>query len=184
MYTTKKTMIALALGALVLPMSAYAANPGFYVGGKIGAASTSQTFIDDDDTSFGIYGGYRFSPNFALEAEYTDFGNLEVDLSDLAINNARAEPRTWGVKAVGFVPIGTNFELLGSVGYHSFDLDPSDNQGFRDIVGSSSSTDLFYGIGGQFNFDGGLSLRAQYQRYEFKSAGRSDEISLGLHYRF
>jgi OmpA-OmpF porin, OOP family len=181
---TNKTVPAIALAALFLPVSAFAVDPGFYVGGKFGGASTDQEFIDDDDTSFGAYLGYRFSPNFALEGEYTDFGDLEVDLRDLEINNARSEPRTWGLKAVGFVPLGRNFELLGSIGYHSFDLDPSDDAGFRQVVGSSSSTDLFYGIGGQFNFDNRLSLRGQFQRYEFKRAGRSDEISLGLHYRF
>jgi OmpA-OmpF porin, OOP family len=182
--TTKNTFRALTLGALILPFSAFAVDPGFYVGGKFGAASVDEEFVDDDDTSFGVYLGYRFHPNFALEAEYTDFGNLDVDLRSLDINNARAEPRTWGLKAVGFVPLGTNFELLGSIGWHSFDLDPSDNVGFRNVVGESSSTDLFYGIGGQFNFDRGWSLRAQYQRYEFKRAGDSDEISLGVHYRF
>lgn len=180
----KNTLLAAAVTALILPASAFASDPGFYLGGKIGAASTDDRWIDDSDTSFGVYGGYRFNPYFALEGEYTDFGNLEVDLSDLEINNARAEPRTWGVRAVGFVPITPNLELLGSIGLHSFDLDPSDEEGFREIVGTKSSTDLTYGIGAQYNFAGRMSLRTQYTRYEFKDAGSSDEISLGLHFRF
>lgn len=180
----KKTLLAAAVTALILPASAFATQPGFYIGGKVGAASTDDQWIDDSDTSFGVYGGYRFSPYFALEGEYTDFGDLEVDLSELEINNARTEPRTWGVRAVGFVPITQNLELLGSVGLHSFDLDPSDDDGFRDVVGSKSSTDLTYGIGAQYNFASNFTLRTQFQRYEFKDAGSSDEISLGLHYRF
>lgn len=180
----KKTLLAAAVTALILPASAFASDPGFYLGGKIGAASTDDRWIDDDDTSFGVYGGYRFNPYFALEGEYTDFGNLEVDLSELEINNARAEPRTWGLRAVGFVPITPNLELLGSIGLHSFDLDPSDQEGFREVVGSKTSTDLTYGIGAQYNFAGRVGLRTQYTRYEFKDAGSSDEISLGLHFRF
>lgn len=182
--TSKKTIVSLALCALLAPAAAFATEPGLYLGGKLGVASTDERWIDDDDTSFGVYLGYRFTRHFALEGEYTDFGNLEVSLSDLEINNPRLEPRTWGVRAVGFLPLSDSFELLGGVGLHSFDLDPRDEQGFRDVVGSKSSTDLYYGVGGQFNFQGGLSLRGQYQRYEFKRAGSSDEISLGLHYRF
>lgn len=182
--TIRKSIQATALAALFLPVAAFATDPGFYAGGKIGAASTDEEFIDDDDSSFGVYAGYRFNPYFALEGEYTDFGDLEVDLTDLDIGSSRAEPRSWGLKAVGFVPMGRNFELLGSIGYQSFDLDPRDGAGFRQLVGTDSSTDLFYGLGGQFNLDNGVSLRAQYQRYEFKQAGRSDELSLGVHYRF
>lgn len=180
----RKTLAACAISALLAPAMASATEPGFYVGGKVGAASTDERWIDDDDTSFGVYLGYRFTPHFAIEGEYTDFGNLQVNLSELEINNPRLEPRTWGIRALGFLPISDSFELLGGVGMHSFDLDPRDEQGFRDVVGSKSSTDLFYGVGGQFNFQGGLSLRAQYQRYELKQAGSSDEVSLGLHYRF
>lgn len=180
----KKTLLAAAAAALILPAASFAAEPGFYLGGKIGASSSGKNALDDSDTGFGIYGGYRFNPYFALEGEYTDFGNIDVDLSSLDINNTRSKPRSWGLRAVGFVPVAQNFDLVGNIGYHSFDLDPSDDDGFRQVFGSPSSSDWTYGVGGQFNFANNLSLRTMYQRYEFGSAGRTDEISLGLHYSF
>jgi OOP family OmpA-OmpF porin len=177
----------IALAALLAagaPLSAIAAEPGFYVGGKFGAASVDDDFIDDDDTSYGAYFGYTVNRYFAVEAEYTNFGNLEVDIGELEIDNPDIEPRTFGVKAIGMYPIGDNFSLLGSIGYHSFDIDPQDGENIRDAIGDSSSSDIFYGVGGQFDFSNRLSLRAQYQRYEFRDYGNSDEISLGLHYTF
>ncbi len=180
----RTVLLVVPLALYLVPMPAPATEPGFYLGGKLGAASTDEEWIDDDDSSFGAYFGYRFTPYFGLEAEYTDFGNLEVDLGDLDISNPRVEPRAWGLRAMGFMPVSERVELLAGAGMHSFDLDPSDDEGFRDLVGSRSSTDLMYGVGAQFTFENGLGLRAQYQRYEFKRAGRSDEVSLGLHYNF
>lgn len=180
----KKTLLAAAATALLLPAASFAAEPGFYFGGKIGASSSGQNAFDDADTSYGLYGGYRFNQFFALEGEFTDFGNIEVDLSDLDFNNTRTQPRSWGMRAVGFMPINPNFDLMANIGHHSFDLNPRDDQGFRQVIGRSSSSDWTYGLGAQFNFANSLSLRTNYQRYEFREAGRSDEISLGLHYRF
>lgn len=181
----RNLIIAAAASALLLPASAFAigTDPGFYLGGKVGASSTDSV-IDDSDTSLGIYGGYRINPYFAVEAEYTDFGKFDVRFRQLEFDNPRLGPRTWGARAIGFVPINENIELLGSIGAHSFDTNPRDDEGFREVVGSNSSTDLFYGLGAQFNFNGGMSLRTQYQRYEFKDAGKINELSLGVHYRF
>lgn len=182
---TLKPLLAPALiCGLMACQTINAQDNHWYVGGKIGAASTDDRWIDDSDTSYGLYFGYRFHPTFAVEGEYTNFGNLRVNLSDLEIRTTQLEPRTWGVRLVGFWPISDRFDLLGGIGFHSFDLDPRDSQGFRDVVGSRRSTDLFYGVGAQFNFDNRLSLRAQVQRYEFRNAGDSDEVSLGLHVRF
>ncbi len=183
---TKRNLSAAAAACvLLLPVSAFAAgtDPGFYFGGKGGASSTDSV-IDDSDNSLGIYGGYRINPYFAVEAEYTDFGKFDIRFRELEFDNPRLGPRTWGARAIGFMPINESFELLGSVGYHSFDLNPRDDTGFRDVIGSGSSTDLFYGVGAQFNFSGRVSLRTQYQRYEFKDAGKINELSLGVHYRF
>lgn len=186
MMTCKHLFTPALLGCLLAwqPVQAQDTDNHWYVGGKLGAASTDERWIDDDDTSYGLYAGYRFHRIFAIEAEYTDFGNLRVDLGDLEIRSSRLEPRTWGLRLVGHVPMTPRFDLLASIGYHSFDLDPRDDQGFRDVVGSRSSTDLFYGLGGQYNFSNRWSLRAQVQRYEFRRAGDSDEVSLGLHARF
>lgn len=178
-----KALLPASLLALLLPVSAFAAEPGFYVGGKFGAASVDEDFIDDDDTSYGVYAGYTFNRYFALEGEYTNFGDLEVDIDDLEVDNPGVEPTSIGLKAVGMLPVSDNFTLLGSVGYHSYDLDPNGGDNLGDAIGDDSSTDLFYGVGAQFNFANNVSVRAMYDRFEFDGPD-ADEISLGVQYTF
>ena len=179
----RKAALPALLAASLLPLSAMAAEPGFYVGGKIGAASVDGDFIDDDDTSFGAYAGYQFNPYFALEGVYTNFGDVEVDLDDLDIDNEGLEPDSIGLRAMGSFPVGERFDVLAGIGYHAFDLNPDYGDELHDAIGDDSSTDLFYGVGAQFNFGNNLAVRAMYDRFEFEGSD-ADEISLGLHYTF
>ncbi|MBS7457447.1 porin family protein [Coralloluteibacterium stylophorae] len=171
---------ALAL-ALALPVAAQAAERGFYAGGKVGAASYDDDFLDEDDTSFGVYGGFQFNPYFALEGSYTNFGDIEGSLTPPDLGTGSVEPRSFGVAAIGMLPIGNQFSLLASAGLQSWEANPDDD--LEDVVGDRDSTDPFYGVGAQFDFTSNVSLRAQYQRYEFGDAD-NDEVSLGLHYTF
>ena len=70
MKTLQKTLLALAAGSLMTvgaQAAVYnAAQP--YVGAKIGQYDLDGA--DDEATSYGIYGGAKFTPNFGMEAEY------------------------------------------------------------------------------------------------------------------
>lgn len=182
MHITKK-LLTVAVLSLFLPVAAQAADRGFYLGGKIGAASHEDEFLDEDDTSWGLYGGYQFNPYFALEGEYTDFGNPEGSLTPPSLGTGSVEPESIGIAAVGFLPIGEQFKLLGKAGFHSFDLNPNRGRDLEDVIGDDSSTDPYYGVGGQYDFNSNWSLRAEYTRFEFGDAD-NDEISLGLQYTF
>lgn len=180
MNITKALIPAIALG-LALPATAGAVDRGFYLGGKIGAASYEDRWIDESDTSFGVYGGYRFNPYFSLEGVYTDFGNVRGSLTPPELGVGSVEPRSFGVAAVGYLPVGPQLSLIGSAGLHSWEADRDAD--LHEAIGDRSSTDPFYGVGAQFDFTSNVSLRAQYQRFEFGD-GDNDEISLGLHYTF
>lgn len=181
--TMTKKLLPIALLALCAPLLANAAERGFYVGGSVGAASYEDNRLDEDDTSFGVYGGFQFNPYFAVEGKYTNFGDLEGNLTPPSLGTSSVEPTSFGVAAVGMLPIGNQFSMLGKAGLHSYDLDPKSGQGLGGQIGDDSSTDPFYGIGAQYDFSNSFSLRAEYTRFEF-GAGDSDEIALGLHYTF
>lgn len=182
MRITKK-LLPVALLSMLLPVAAQAADQGWYVGGKIGAASYEDNRLDEDDTSFGVYGGYQFNPYFAVEGQYTNFGDIEGSLTPPDLGTGSVEPESIGVAAVGFLPIGEQFKLLGKAGFHSYDLNPDGGQDLRDAIGDDSSTDPYYGVGAQFDFTSNFSLRTEYTRFEFGDAD-NDEISLGLQYTF
>jgi opacity protein-like surface antigen len=90
------TAVALALG---LPLSAGAADTGFYVGALAGSSSVdlkkadwdaaaldlfgpggtlTSSSLDKSDTAFGAVFGYQFMPNFAVEAYYLDLGKVKA----------------------------------------------------------------------------------------------------------
>ncbi len=180
-----RTILAAALFAASVPFAAHAApEQGFYLGGQVGNASIDEDFLDDDDTSFGVYGGYKFNRYFAVEGAYTNFGSL-----DGRITNGTdtvffgTDPQSFALKAVGILPIGEQFSLYGNVGFHSWDLDQGSGDNIGDVIGDDSATDPTYGIGGQFDFANNWAIRAQLQRYEFDNADL-DEVSLGVQYTF
>ena len=173
-----------ALLALLMPFAAaQAAEPGFYVGGKVGAASYDDEFLDEDDTSFGLYLGWRFNEWFAIEGDYTSFGDIEGSLTPPELGRGSVEPESLGVAAVGYIPFSEQFSAFGKAGFHSWDLNPEFGEDVEDVIGEDDSTDPYYGLGVQFDFQNNLALRAQYTRFEFGD-GDSDEVSVGLQYTF
>ncbi len=145
----------------VAMLVAVAARPGisdvhaaerspWYIGASMGRSvfssppSTPDTFasirasgsIDDLDLrSSGVraYGGFRVNPYFALEAGYTDFGDIRFVKSDrpcptlpgfillcpavpLDRTSGRITADGWNLSARGIVPLGERFELSGRLG--------------------------------------------------------------------
>ena len=178
-----RALLPLLAAGLFCTAPAFAAEPGFYVGGKIGAASVDGDFIDDDDTSWGAYAGYHFNEWFALEAVYTDFGDVEIDLDDFELETSDLEPDSIGLRAIGAFPMTERFDLLAGIGWHSYDLNPAGGDGLFDQIGDADSTDLFYGVGAQYNFANRVSIRAMYDRFEFDGPD-ADEVSLAVQYTF
>ena len=92
----------------------------------------------------------------------------------------------WDLMAVGTLPIGDKFGLYGKLGWYFADSKTSGSIG----GGSDSNNDLTYAIGGQYNFNKNLGLRAEWQQY--KSVGgdnraerrcRCDEHRRGLAFK-
>ncbi|HEY9103307.1 outer membrane beta-barrel protein, partial [Chitinimonas sp.] len=74
----KKQFSLLAIAA-VLAAPAFADN--FYVGGDVGSskieADAGNGFdISKTDTTYSVFGGYQFHPNFAAEVAYRDLGKV------------------------------------------------------------------------------------------------------------
>jgi len=94
----KQTILALGLGlsCFGLPATAFAADPGFYIGGGGGQARHSGDFADQlgvaytktneyallsadltdrNDDAWKLFAGYRFGNGFGLELSFVDFGS-------------------------------------------------------------------------------------------------------------
>jgi len=177
---SKVSKVALALGsvvALAVPsigmaqstmdsMTKAVTGPdsGWLVGGSIGQSKfkvdcPAGVSCDDSDTAFRAFGGYNFNKHFGVELGYADLGKLTV--SALGISGD-IKATAWDLLAVGTLPIGDKFGVYGKLGMYRADTKESGA-----IGGSSdSNTDITYAIGGQYNFNKNLGIRAEWQQYK------------------
>ncbi|MEH6629106.1 MAG: outer membrane beta-barrel protein [Motiliproteus sp.] len=181
-----KKLLAVVVCATFLPTVANAA--GGYIGGSFGqtelevssadkaALATAGVSLDDTDTGFKIFGGYRYNDNIAVEVFYTDLGEATVSSG---ANFAKIESDTLGVALMGIIPLNTNIELFAKAGFHAWDAEASSNVG---LSGSDDGTDLVYGVGAAYNMQK-ASLRAEFERYELEEE-EVDMISVGLTFNF
>jgi len=143
--------------------------------------------LDDEDTSFKVFGGWRFNPFFALELAYIDFGNPG---SDFQIGGLTGSTEVgvdgFAPYVIGTIPLGF-FELFGKVGYYFYDVDlevNSDSSGLPDFDSSSSEEDLLYGGGVGVTLFEHLNVRLEYERIDSDVLDDADAIWLSGAWRF
>jgi OOP family OmpA-OmpF porin len=167
----------LGIGLLAGAMTASQAA-GLYIGGNISQpeyrAGVNGTIMPGgEDMGYKLYGGYQFSPFFALEGGYLDLGK-----EDNATGNVQG--RGAFLDAVGTFPIAPSWSLLGSAGIAQ--------ARFKTSTGNDSSPAFKLGVGVQYDFTKQVAMRLQYDRYRFTDVFNDKlgvgETSLGLKYAF
>jgi OmpA-OmpF porin, OOP family len=177
-------------------LGAFAANGAIVTSGS--------STLDDSDMSFSLFGGYRVSPNFALEAGYVDFGTAEYRGSGV-VDPIGAQPpfaatvaqdlelTGFTAAAVGTVPLGSAFDLHARLGVLFAKTDVSVAVSRASLTASDSvsadSQDVFYGLGAGLQVGPNWSFSLDWQ--QFKDVGDEDEtgetdvnrLSLGVTYR-
>jgi OmpA-OmpF porin, OOP family len=143
--------------------------------------------LDDDDTSFKAFGGWRFGPFFALELAYIDFGNPGGDFQVGSLTgSSEVGVDGFAPYVVGTIPLGI-FELFGKVGYYFYDVDlevNSDTSGLPDLDSSSSEEDLLYGGGVGVTLFEHLNVRLEYELIDSDVLDDADAIWLSGAWRF
>ncbi len=176
----KSSILALrtvTAAALVLAgATAARAQEGPYVGGSIAKPSWADSVngIDGHNrgTGFKVYGGWGFTPNFAVEA-----GAAELGKQSDGTNEAKA--RGVYVDGVGRLPLTSDWSLLGRVGLAHMKTVTT--------LGSDSGTALKAGLGAQYNFTKTVALRGEWERYRLSAFGehpQADQFSLGVNVGF
>jgi len=118
-----------------------------------------------DDTSFGLRGAMAFHPNVAVELSYQNFGQSDdtyIDSWGDTINQ-KTTTSTVALGLKGILPINNQISLNARVGVAHWDLeaDVTDSSlGFFNV--EETGTDIYYGIGTQFNIHKQLYLGAEY----------------------
>lgn len=148
------------------------------------------TTCDDEDTGYRIFGGYKFHTNLAVEGAYVNFGAFPATGSYLGLPfGVETELTGFTAHAVGMIPLGDRFTLLGRAGAIFWNMDSSAQVfGFSGSE-SESGADIALGIGGQFNFTPNFGLRADFDLYPDlgnDDTGEADVtmVSVGLVFSF
>lgn len=149
----KQYFAAFALAAAI-PTPALA---DFSVGVRLGSANqtTSASSLPDisgSDTSFGIGAAFKFHKNFAVEANYNDFGQMEdsyIDsFDDLITDKVSSNSLSIGLKTI--FPVGETSSLFLRAGLSSWDWEIEEtDSAFPGFVfkADDSGTDIHYGVG-------------------------------------
>jgi len=194
MLMQKKVLAATVVAAFAaLPTLAMAqarggnSDLGFYAGASVGQSKSDSNVggsCDDKDTAYRIFGGYKFHPNIAVEGGYAPLG--ETSASVLG-GNVTAEANAWDIEGVGSWGLGNNFSVFGKLGFYNAEVKLGGV-----ASGKKTTTDLLYGLGGQYDFNRNLGLRLEWNRYASVKGPDSvggdksdiDVLSVGALWRF
>jgi len=197
----KKILMAVAV------LGAFAAAPAsaqWYIGGGLGssqakmgssapAAGVTVSGNSSRDTSYKIYGGYQFTPNWGLEMQYADLGRFKYTLSQVgasADGTYRADQ--WSVAGTGTLPLSNNFYLMGKLGFSSNHVSMSSSCVPAGCMtnGNGRKTDLLAGIGAGYNFNKNWGVRVEYENFGKMSKTsnigdiKGDNWSVNVQYAF
>jgi len=174
---------------------------GFYIGGSFGAArmdtSTSERDLanqlrafgftsadvqfDDRSSAFKVLAGYRVNRNFAVEGYFADLGKYNLSVSTTGPATAGSgdlKARGLGFDAVGIMPLSGRLSGLGRVGIIFWESKGN----FEGESSSDDGSELKIGIGLEWKLNSNVSLRGEFEYYNFEEA--LGVLSVGLLYRF
>lgn len=205
-----KGLIRTILAGVVLVSFATAAQAQGYIGGALGLAATdpalAEAAIDEynalvygpgndcdalncwssqDSAGAGkIFGGYRFTPNLAIEGFAAFLGAYESEADDgFGVYAATdADVTSIGVAAVGTIPMSDRIGFFGKLGLHSWKADGTTY--LQDLAipfagaGSFEETgvDFMGGIGLNIGVTDQFAMRVEYEYF----AASTDYTDFGL----
>jgi OmpA-OmpF porin, OOP family len=227
----KRTVVsALGLGLAMAFSAANAAEEGFYIGLQGGQATADidqdeldfivedaffsagapiingSSSLEDSDTTWSVFGGYRLNPYLAIEAGYLDLGTSEyraegfVDPPGPVTSmsaNASIDFSSSGftTAVVGSIPLAESFDLHGKLGIFFSDTEFEIGVGVDGESGSpfrvsGTDTDIYYGAGASWFIGSNWTLGLDYLLY--KDVGNEDDtgetdldsVTLQASYRF
>ncbi len=180
------------LTACAIASAMFAAAPAFaqgYIGAGVGSSKISG--FDSGTTTGGntskgmakIYGGFQFTPNWGLEAQYSDLGRRDIATAGVSTGSFRASQ--FSIAGTGTLPLSSGFSLLGKLGVSANRINGSGT------VGGGNGSSALLGLGVAYNFTPALSARLEYEDYgkigtvaATGSSVRANAYSISLKYGF
>jgi len=137
-----------------------------YASFSLGSVSQDASGLDVDDTiGWKISGGYALNDVLAIEGGYISFGDADLTMPGFSNVSSSIETTGFEVATVGNFPLNSEFSLLGKVGLLFWDgeISASGPGGFASA--SVTGSDVFFGVGAQYEVAGNLAIRGSWERY-------------------
>jgi len=173
----KRIAITALLTALVAA-PAFGADAGAYVAADLGLAIYGDAKVTggggesyESPAFIRVAGGYNFTPYLGVEAGYSVFGDSTAEYSNATTTLATS---VFQLAAVGTYSFN-KFAVFGKLGMASISVKESGTGAAAVLSGSGTTTNLMFGVGGQFNFNRHWGIRAQYE--DFGNAKYTPSIS-------
>jgi len=168
-------------------------TPPWYIGAGVGQGHLNRSpgdlglndgTLDNNDTSWTVRGGWRFSPYAAVELGYYDFGRYNFDgnvIGHVGNVNGSGKAHSVALSLVGIIPI-SNFDLYGRIGYAHSELKFNASGPLGGIANENNRQDeATYGAGVRWNFHPQWGVFAEWIKND---SIRIDSYVAGIDYRF
>ncbi len=175
---------ALSAAILLLASGGVLAQAGPYLGGALGQSKFKEwcdtggspvtlASCEDTDTSWRVLGGYRFNRYVGVEATYVDWGEVTASTNTARVS---AKQNSYGLAAVGTMPLGERFELFGKAGFLNTEQETTSTR-----TVTRDETELHYGLGVKYAFTRNWALRGEWENTDKLKV---ELLSIGVEYRF
>lgn len=185
----KKLIIALIASAATMGV---AQAQGPYVGIGIATADhndsipgTTNSSSDGYKASGKLFGGYEFDKTWGIEAGYTDFRKSHSNFTyNNAAGTADSDGHSFYLAGKATAPINDQFSVFGKLGAARNKTTLS--TGIAALNRDDSKTEVYAGLGGQYNLNKQVALTLEYERYgKTKDFGaKADVWTVGARYSF
>jgi OmpA-OmpF porin, OOP family len=183
MHKSAAFLIVTLLAAL-FSLAALAQESRPYLGAALGQSKFKEwcdptlAACDDKDSTWKLFGGYRFNRYFAVEGSYVDWG--EVTATTTTGDRVAADQHSYGIAAVGSLQVGPQFTVFGKLGLLRTE------QETRRITPPASSrerkeTELHYGLGVRYSLTKNWGLRAEWENTDKLEV---QMLSIGVEFTF
>jgi len=158
---------------------------GFYVGGGIGntfyGTEVEDAFdqiksIDENATSWKLFGGFSPHKFLGLEGGYRHFATAKFNVDNV---NYEASTKGWDIEALGLFRIAI-VDIFGKAGLMFWDSDAK--VGDQEIDGDSG-TDFLWGLGAGVHL-GPFGVRAEWESVEVGGPDSASMVSLSATFGF
>lgn len=179
--------------------AAHAWEPGPYLGFALGGTSydldvsdyddgnlVGSRSVDDSDTGYKLYGGYRITPNIGVEVYYVNLGDSTFrGRAGAAVEywcegpvSSKVEVDGFGASLLGGMPIGRDFSIYGKAGIFAWDWDARETDSCGTFRDSESGTELAFGAGVSYQINYMTSVHVEWERYMDVLDGFSGEFDV------